>query len=425
MPEAAAAAETVQERMAALGKVDLVVGIASFNNAGTIGHVVEAARNGLAHHFSAARAVIVNADGGSADGTPEKVRQACGGEGLLQLSYPVYKTEELSAPQLGLAGRSRALHAIFEAVRTLEAKGCAILEPDLRSTAPEWTDALLRPLVDQQCDLVAPEYLRHKFEGLIGKAVIYPLTRALYGKRIRHPMGGDCGYSAKLIAHYLTQDSWTKDAAGGGVEIWLTTRAICGRFGICQARLGPRIREEEPRMDLSELLARLLGPLFQAMERDVVFWQRVRGSEAIPVLGEAALPAAETAAADAHKLIDSFRLGYQNLIGVWGLVLSPATLLELKRVARMDAEQFRLPDETWVRAIYDFALGHRLRVINREHLLRAMTPLYLGWVASFVLEMREADPAEVERRLERLCLTYESNKPYLISRWRWPERFTP
>jgi hypothetical protein len=61
-----------------------------------------------------------------------------------------------------------------------------------------------------------------------------------------------------------------------------------------------------------------------------------------------------------------------------------------------------MPDELWARIVYDFALAHRLRTINREHLLRLKTPLYLGWAAGYAKEMEAADEAAVERRLERL-----------------------
>jgi glucosylglycerate synthase len=79
----------------------------------------------------------------------------------------------------------------------------------------------------------------------------------------------------------------------------------------------------------------------------------------------------------------------------------------------------------WVKTVYDFAIGYKQRTINRDHLLRALTPLYLGWVASFIMQVQEAGPEDVERRLEKLCATYETGKPYLISRWRWPDRFNP
>jgi hypothetical protein len=75
--------------------------------------------------------------------------------------------------------------------------------------------------------------------------------------------------------------------------------------------------------------------------------------------------------------------------------------------------------------VYDFALGYRLHVMNRSHLLRALTPLYLGWLASFVREMGAASSQDVERRVQQLSLVYEAQKPYLISRWRWPDRFNP
>jgi glucosylglycerate synthase len=30
-----------------------------------------------------------------------------------------------------------------------------------------------------------------------------------------------------------------------------------------------------------------------------------------------------------------------------------------------------------------------------------------------------------EERLERLSVAYEAGKTYLVSRWRWPDRFNP
>jgi hypothetical protein len=124
-------------------------------------------------------------------------------------------------------------------------------------------------------------------------------------------------------------------------------------------------------------------------------------------------------------MVDAFRLGFQNLQEIWAPLLSPATLLELKKLAVGKAEPFRFPDDLWVRAVYDFALGYHLRMMNRDHLLRALTPLYLGWLASFVVEMQDADGSQVEARIEQLCIAYERQKPYLISRWRWPDRFNP
>jgi hypothetical protein len=54
-----------------------------------------------------------------------------------------------------------------------------------------------------------------------------------------------------------------------------------------------------------------------------------------------------------------------------------------------------------------------------------MTPLYLGWVVSYAREVQTATPEAVESRLERLSRAFEAGKSYLMSRWRWPDRFNP
>jgi hypothetical protein len=128
---------------------------------------------------------------------------------------------------------------------------------------------------------------------------------------------------------------------------------------------------------------------------------------------------------DVSRLIESFQLGTRNLTEIWGMILPPSTLVELRGLARQEPAGFRMPDETWARIVYDFALGHRLRTISRDQMLRAITPIYLGWVASYALQLHDASPEAVEQRLEKLCLAYENTKTYFVSRWRWPDRFNP
>ncbi|HET9942066.1 MAG TPA: hypothetical protein VFR05_01920, partial [Terriglobia bacterium] len=50
-------------------------------------------------------------------------------------------------------------------------------------------------------------------------------------------------------------------------------------------------------------------------------------------------------------------------------------------------------------------------------LLGSLTPLYLGRVASFVFETRMMTAAEVEERIENLCVAFESLKPYAAELW--------
>ncbi len=161
------------------------------------------------------------------------------------------------------------------------------------------------------------------------------------------------------------------------------------------------------------------------MELYAPHWQRVRGSQATAVVGQRSGGAADGEPIDPQPMLDSFLLGSRSLDEVWRLVLPPKVLLELRRLTRLPPEQFRMPDELWAGIVYDFALAYRLRTISRVHLLGALTPLYLGWVASYIAEVSKLSGAALEQRQEQLGRAWEEKKPYLLSRWRWPDRFNP
>jgi hypothetical protein len=319
------------------------------------------------------------------------------------------------AQSLGVSYR-----AIFDSALKLGVRACAIVASDLASVTADWAPLLLEPASDNGFDLVAPCYARHRFEGLINRAIVYPLVRALYGQQIRNPLGPDVGVSAGLMQR-MTSASKSRIHP----LVSLAAEAITGGMKICQSHLGARGYPPPDWANLSSLLVQVLGPLFLDVERYAPHWQRARESQAVPEFGQHRRVEGPESAVDVTRLIETFQLGARNLHEIWGMILPPSTLVELQRMARQDRAGFRMPDETWARVVYDFALAHRLRPINRDQMLKAITPIYLGWVASYALEVESASPEAVEARLERLCLAYESAKSYLVSRWRWPDRFNP
>ena len=134
----------------------------------------------------------------------------------------------------------------------LGARACAVVDSDLRSITPEWVQLLLEPVLDHRVDFVAPYYLRHKYDGTITNSIVYPLTRALYGRRVRQPIGGEFGMSGRLASHYLTRPVWETDVARYGIDIWMTTTAVGDGFAVCPVvsrrqaprRQGPRRRPQ-------------------------------------------------------------------------------------------------------------------------------------------------------------------------------------
>src|SRR5438093_1739686 len=212
--EASAPAAEMREALRAQQRGDLVVGIPSFRNAATIGHVTKTAADGLRRHFPEMRAVIVNADGGSEDGTPDRVRASANGVPTIAGRYE------------GRSGKGSAFRAIFEAVSLLGAKACAVVDSDLRSITPEWIARLIGPVVRDEADYVTPLYARHKHDGTITNTIAYPLTRALYGARVRQPIGGEFGFSADLAKIFLGEPVWESDVAKFGIDIFMTVTGL-------------------------------------------------------------------------------------------------------------------------------------------------------------------------------------------------------
>ena len=65
--------------------------------------------------------------------------------------------------------------------------------------------------------------------------------------------------------------------------------------------------------------------------------------------------------------------------------------------------------------ILDFACAYKKHPVVSGQLMQSLTPLYLARVASFVQETRTLSSADVENKIEQLCLTFEELKPYLSS----------
>lgn len=403
---------------------DLVVGLATHDWAdGDSGAIVRALVASLGRHGPSFRWRIVVADSGSNGGGVERLRNAVGASGhLIAVEYALQPSDSLNVPYHGLAGRARALHAILTEARSQGARACVVVDP--RSAAPVAGLAhLAEPLIADTADYVVPAYSRHPFAGALVHGVVYPMFRALYGVRLHYPLTADFGCSPRLIEAVLGDPVWQSDAGQLGIDLWMSAAAVSAGFRVGQAFLGPRL-EERAGLDLGTTISQVIGYLFGDMERRAAIWQRIRGSQPLPQFGEPS-PVPAAPAIDAAALADSFRLGSRELQDVWAEVLPPLAILQWRRLASTPLGAFRVDDALWARTVYDFAMGHRLRVIARDHLLGSLTPLYLGWLASFVLEVGHAPAEEAEARIERLCLTFEAEKPYLISQWRWPERFKP
>ena len=402
-------------------EVDILVGIASYNNADTIAHVVRAVNAGLAKYYPDKRAIIVNSDGGSKDGTAEVVREAHSelDHSSLMLEAPGKPVHHISIPYTGVSGKGSAFRAIFEKAVELKAKACCVVDADLRSITPEWIDLLVTPVMKEGFDFVAPLYNRHKFDGTITNSIIYPVTRALYGHNLRQPIGGDFGFSGSLAKFYLDQDVWDTHVARFGIDIWMTTEAITNNFKVCQTFLGAKIHDpKDPGESLSDMLVQVVVTLFTLMKRHSGIWKSASETKEVPTFGFKYHVGLEPVTVNVERLLDAFRAGIKEHAGLWEKILWTNDLAEILSLDKQETAGFNFPSPLWTRVIYDYAAAYHNNLMPSDELITSLIPLYLAKTASFIIEVKDKDQAGAEAEIEALCEEFEKNKGYLVDNWR-------
>ena len=294
-----------------------------------------------------------------------------------------------------------------------------MLGPGADSLEPRALRDLARAALSGPIDLAVPFYTLPPHAGLMNSAILYPLTRALFATRARFPLTIDLGLSMRMAERLATVGK--RFAATNQVDaiLWPVNEAAVAGFTLDEVAVGPRHVPQPSDPDINTILALVTGSLFADIDAKAAFWQRPRR------LPPARLQAAENApadgAADVPRMVEAFRLANSNLQEIWSLVLPPNSLVALKRISALDAEMFRMPENLWARIVFDFVIAYRLRTINRGHLLGALIPRYLAWVASHLNVT--ASGTSSEGHIEAVAAAFEADKPYLVARWRWPDRF--
>ncbi|MBI5014976.1 MAG: glycosyltransferase [Deltaproteobacteria bacterium] len=398
----------VHKRLEQMREADILVGIPCFNNEGTVAHVIRTVSEGLFEHFPQARSALVVADGGSTDDTRDVA---------MTLETRPWQ-EKLVTIYRGVAGKGTALRAIFEAADRLHVKACACVDSDLRSISTDWVKHLLDPVLEGDYEFVAPVYARYKYDGTITNNIVYNLTRSLYGKRIRQPIGGDFAFSRGLARHYLEQDVWGTDIARFGIDVWMTTNAVVSGAKICQANLGVKVHDaKDPAEALGPMFRQVCGTLFQLMEDNEALWSPIRGSEAVPTFGPEVVQEPQPIAVNQPRMVREFQEGYRHFGPVWHAMFSGEVSQVLESLRGAAAEEFAIPVEVWVKLLYELAAKYHRMPDHRMKMLSVMTPLYLGRIASFISQTRDMTSFDAEAVAEEQAAVFEEQKSYLINVW--------
>jgi glucosylglycerate synthase len=388
---------------------ELVVCIPSYKEADSIGYPTSQADRGLTGYFWNKSAVIINCDNHSPDGTRDAFMATPTETPKIYLSTPP-----------GVTGKGNNFKNLFKKVVALQAKAVVVVDADLKSITPEWIRHLGAPLFEG-FSYVAPLYVRHKYDGTITNGIAYPLTRALYGRRIRQPIGGDFGFSGELAKAYLEGKVWDEAVAHFGIDIWMTTLAIRRRIQVCQSFMGrPKIhRTKDPGADLGPMFRQVVGTIFSLMKEFDSLWKKVRFSRPTAIygfgLGEMETP--PRVEVNTQNLLKKFHQGFKRYGEQWGLVLPENIYRKIHEIGKMEESEFNFPTDLWARILFDMALAYRDSVMDRDLLLESLIPLYFGRTLSFVKKTRRMSIKQAEEAIENDCAAFETAKPYLLKRW--------
>jgi len=390
-------------------RADLVVGLPSHNDAAHIAHPTTQADRGLLDYFGDKSSVIINCDNHSEDGTKEAFFQTPTEIPKIYLSTPP-----------GTVGRGYNLRNLTAKAVELQAQAVIVIEADVKSITSLWIKNLGEPIF-AGFGFVAPLYVRHKYDGAVANGIVYPLTRSLYGRRVRQPLGGDFAFAANLAETYLNHPSWNDRVGQFGIDIWMTTLAICQGSPICQSFVGrPKIYQNKGSIVPSDpAFSQVVGTLLELMIHFEDFWERVKWSKPTAIygfgMGEVETPTpVEISQDDLHQ---SFVQGFAQYQELWETFLENNIYNKLGEIRELPLAHFSFPSEIWARILYSYSVAYKNQSVEQEALLQSLVVLFVGKTLSFVRKTERMSSQQAEEYIENECMIFEEAKPYLLSKW--------
>jgi len=427
-----------------IGEAGIVVGIPFYNEADTIGSVLQTVRKGLEEFYPDQKCVIV------AVGSP------AGGE-VLTVINNLPQSDQISQIAFllndeSISGKGWSIRAIIEIARSLGAD-LAMLEADLGSRdkngeieglAPDWIRLLLEPIKRERMNIVISRFNRHYFDSPISTHLVYPLLAAIYNRPVHDLVGGQWGISHRLLRTYLPdpRNPWSTGISGYGIDSWLVTTAITSGAKICEANLGIKIHK--PSAAKTELVLRQVAEaLFEQIVADKEWWGEVERIDESPLLqplatfGTKKPHQPDEVQISPQQLVTTYKRGFNTFHSLYAGILPEEAYQQLENLARTKTKWFNFPSKLWAQIVYHFLLDLAFRKeFAKGDLMNSFVPLHEGRVAGFALELQalktrlepflpdEAEhlvSLEAERQTEALVDEFIRQKPDFLGAWEMRE----
>jgi len=382
------------------GGPEIVIGIPSYMEADGIGFVASVVDEGLSRHFPRSRALIVNADNASPDGT-----------GRAFMSVETRAPRKYLPTKNGVSGKgSNIINLLRHSLKSGTPRCVTVVDADLRSITPDWIKYLVGPVMNGY-DYVLPRYSRHQFDGTITNHICYPLMYGLLGEDVRQPIGGEFSMSGGF-AERLASLEWPASARLYGVDIFMTMNAVMGGFRICETGLGAKVHKAS---------APKLGPMFTQVVETFFGMILSRKAEWLglpaktpkpkPRFGLERLDPPQELSIDIRELKDRLRTEFFSREKLLARFLSDYLYKRIRRMVEQD--HFDLDILTWTQAVYQLLFAYDTgSAKSRRDIIEALKPLYFARSVSFDYETWRYRHDFAEELIVDQARAFASQKPY-------------
>ena len=199
----------------------------------------------------------------------------------------------------------------FKMAEEQKAGACILLGPESQSLSPAFVNDLASGVLHSpSADLVVPRYHLGPHEGLVNSAILYPVTRALYGAGARFPLAIDVGLSMRMAEHLAMVAQRFTAAGQTDAIVWPVAEAVAANFKVTEIDAGPRSLPQPSSSDLNALLAEIAGSFFADIEAKANIWQRIRPLPSAPPIPQSRLAVGRDARPDVTPMLEAFRVAF-------------------------------------------------------------------------------------------------------------------
>ncbi|MDR1608248.1 MAG: hypothetical protein LBT38_07570 [Deltaproteobacteria bacterium] len=391
-------------------QADLVVGFLSRDDATTIERVVVKVSEGLAQDYPDLKAALILSDCHSTDNVVET---------FFNIPTTLPKLAIVAPPNQNTP--TQGLLNLFYLAERLKAQIVVVQSADTLTVKRTWIKRLIHPIIMDTADFTNPLYARNAIDSPVTNLMVYPMIRALFGRRLRQPVLADWAFNAKFLKALLAYPDWPDSPSLMIPEFLIKVMAIIGGFRICQTIMTEGRHGLSNRvMDTPHIIGmfkQLAQAIFESMARFKDEWSKITRSKPTSVIGTDLKQELFPTRYKIHleELHQDILDLLKEATPQWQEVLGPASnLLEYLLVTPLG--DLEISSQNW--GLFLFMCGdiyERLDSPGQEKLMTAMTPVFLARFLTFQKHTIGLSPIQVESKVEKAAENLEKLKKELLS----------